>query len=70
MLVRPREEVQAIRQFDRAVLARDDDPRAIRIVLGDRKAVLAQRAEPMFASSRALIGAFSWAGLDSTHPLG
>jgi len=40
LLMRPREEVQTIRQLDRAVLACEDHPRAIRIVLGDREAVL------------------------------
>jgi hypothetical protein len=39
----PREEIQAIRQLDRALLAHEDHPRAIRIVLGDREAVLSHR---------------------------
>ena len=35
LLVRPREEVQAIRQLDRAVLARENHPRSIRVVIPD-----------------------------------
>ena len=43
LLVRPREELQPIRQLDRPMLAREHHPRPIRIVLGDREAVLAHR---------------------------
>ena len=48
VLVRPSEEVLPVRQLDLAVLAREDHPWAIRVVLRDRETVLAH--EQMFAS--------------------
>jgi hypothetical protein len=43
LVCRPCEEVQAVRQLDCAVLAGEDDPRAIQVMSGEGEAVLVHR---------------------------